>query len=241
MIFVEHFGRNTRGRDIVVGDVHGMFTVLSQVLDLVSFDPDGDRLFCTGDLVDRGRESNRVLEWLASPWFHPARGNHDDYAIRWPEGAVDAATYLANGGAWNIENPPELQQRISDALGQLPIAIEVETEAGVVGIVHAGCPLPSWRDFVTRLSSVQVGNNERKHLADLAMWSRARIQAMDPSPVGDIHAVVVGHTPVSGHSTLGNVHYIDTGAVFEGGHFTLLDLASLTPAYPAPRELDWQE
>ena len=241
MVTVQHFGRNTRGRDLVAGDVHGMFSPLSGLLHIVGFDPDVDRLFCTGDLVDRGPESQRVLEWLAYPWFHPARGNHDDYAIRWPEGTVNAVIYLSNGGVWNIENPPELQRHISEALDHLPIAIEVETAAGVVGIVHADCPLPSWRDFVARLSSVNVPNEEREHLAQLAMWSRARIQAMDPSPVGDIHAVVVGHTPVSGHSTLGNVHYIDTGAVFEGGHFTLLDLASLTPVYPAPREIDWQE
>nr|WP_233874927.1 metallophosphoesterase [Paraburkholderia adhaesiva] len=240
MFHCEHFGRNTRGRDFAVGDIHGMFSALSQLLDIVGFNLDVDRLFCTGDLVDRGPESPRALEWLARPWFHPVRGNHDDFAIRWPQGTVDAATYLSNGGAWNIDNPPELQQRISDALDQLPIAIEVETEAGLIGIIHADCPLPSWRDFVTRLSEGHVSDEEHEHLARLAMWSRARLMALDPSGVGDIHAVVVGHTPVKGHSTLGNVHYIDTGAVFEDGYFTLLDLTSLTPAYPPSRVLDWQ-
>ncbi|MBB5409242.1 serine/threonine protein phosphatase 1 [Paraburkholderia sp. HC6.4b] len=239
MIFHEHFARNTKGRDLVAGDIHGMFSALSRVLDVVGFDRDADRLFCTGDLVDRGPESDRVLEWLNYPWFHPVRGNHDDYTIRWPRGTVDAATYLSNSGGWNIENVPELQQRFSDALDRLPVAIEVETEAGMVGIVHADCPVPSWRDFVTRLGSAKVPAEEREHLAQLAIWARARILALDPSCVRDIHAVVVGHTPVSRHGTLGNVHYIDTGAVFEGGHFTLLDLASLTPVYPAASEPNW--
>jgi serine/threonine protein phosphatase 1 len=239
MSLVEHFGRNTKGRDIAAGDIHGMFHLLTELLHLVSFDPDVDRLFCTGDLVDRGRESNCVLTWLEHPWFHTVRGNHDDYAIRWPQGAVDAATYISNGGLWNIENPPELQQRIAHALERLPIAIEVETTAGVVGIVHADCPVPSWRDFVTSLTEAQFPPEKRDHLVSLAMWSRARIQALDPSGVGDIHAIVVGHTPVRGYSALGNVHYIDTGAVFDDGYFTLLDLASLTPVHPPARELHW--
>ncbi|WP_233874160.1 metallophosphoesterase [Paraburkholderia adhaesiva] len=233
MFFVERFDRNTRGRDLAVGDVHGMYTVLSQLLQASGFDPAVDRLFCTGDLVDRGPESARVLEWLDTPWFHSVRGNHDDFAIRFPEGTVNATTYLANGGAWNLANPAALQRRISAALDQLPIAIEVETAAGVIGIIHADCPLPSWQDFVTRMTDIRVADEEHDHLANLAMWSRARLMAQDPSGVGDIHAVVAGHTPVVEYSTLGNVHFIDTGAVFDGGHFTLLDIASLTPVVPA--------
>jgi len=36
-----------------------------------------DQLFSVGDLVDRGPESHRVLEWLARPWFFAICGNHD--------------------------------------------------------------------------------------------------------------------------------------------------------------------
>lgn len=64
---LKHFTVNTAGRDFAVGDIHGHFTRLQVALDAVSFDPAVDRLFSVGDLVDRGPESEQVLEWLAKP------------------------------------------------------------------------------------------------------------------------------------------------------------------------------
>lgn len=42
--------RNRRGRDFVVGDVHGCLRTLEHVLREVGFDEDRDRLFSVGDL-----------------------------------------------------------------------------------------------------------------------------------------------------------------------------------------------
>ena len=36
-------------------------------------------------------------------------------------------------------------------IGALPIAIEVETRAGAVGIVHADCPFYSWQELIAEL------------------------------------------------------------------------------------------
>ena len=87
------------GRDLIVGDVHGCFTKLRASLDAVGFNLERDRLFSVGDLVDRGPESDRALEWLAQPWFHAISGNHEDMAIRWPLGFMFAGHYVSNGGA----------------------------------------------------------------------------------------------------------------------------------------------
>lgn len=64
---VARFDRNPLGRDLIVGDVHGCFTKLKASLDAVGFNLERDRLFSVGDLVDRGPESDRALEWLAQP------------------------------------------------------------------------------------------------------------------------------------------------------------------------------
>lgn len=62
--------RNERGRDLLVGDVHGQFSGLRAALERVGFNPDaGDRLISVGDLVDRGPESDAAIDWLAYPWF----------------------------------------------------------------------------------------------------------------------------------------------------------------------------
>lgn len=149
---IKRFARNVAGRDYVVGDIHGCFTRLQAHLDAIGFDPSRDRLFSVGDLVDRGPESDLSIEWLDKPWFHAVRGNHEDMAIRWPRGNMDAAHYAANGGAWNVGNPPALRQLFADYFSALPIAIELETADGLIGIVHAECPFPCWQDFAFSLT-----------------------------------------------------------------------------------------
>ena len=44
---VARFARNDSGRDLVVGDIHGMFAHLRSLLDRIGFDPSIDRLFST--------------------------------------------------------------------------------------------------------------------------------------------------------------------------------------------------
>lgn len=232
---VRRFTQNTSGRDLIVGDVHGCFTKLRAALAAVGFDPGaGDRLFSVGDLVDRGPECDSALEWLAQPWFFAVAGNHEDMAMRWPHGTMDPGNYLANGGGWNIGNPPELQREIAEAFIALPIAIEIETAGGLVGIVHAECPGYSWSAFTAALQSSNLTRAQRKALREVALWSRDRISAGDETAVSDVRAVVVGHTPVERLVALGNVLHIDTGAWLQQGEterkFTILDAETLGPA-----------
>lgn len=80
-IGVQRFARNAQGRDLVVGDLHGMHDELMRQLERVRFDDQADRVFCVGDLVDRGPQSQACVELLDEPWFHAAIGNHDLYAL----------------------------------------------------------------------------------------------------------------------------------------------------------------
>lgn len=226
---IKHFARNVAGRDLIVGDIHGHFTKLQAELDEIGFDPEaGDRLFSVGDLVDRGPESDLALEWLAKPWFHAVAGNHEDFAIRWPNGQIQAGHYVANGGGWNVANPRELQLEFKAAFEALPVAIELETEAGLIGIVHADCPYRDWATFRRILAG---GGKETEHATMMAQWSRDRADKMLDSEVQGVRAVVVGHTPMQRMSILGNVIFIDTGAwLGSGRHFTVIDAADLMPA-----------
>ena len=223
------FPLNERGRDFAVGDIHGCFSKLQARLDAIGFDPAVDRLFSVGDLVDRGPENGAVLEWLARPWFHAVMGNHDDMALRWPHGNMQVDNYRRNGGGWNIDQPVGQQVAVANAMASLPIAIDVETAGGLVGVVHADCAYDDWPGFVAALNGAH-GHREAQHCADMAMWSRRRMEAstagFPTSAVGGVRAVVVGHTPLQHPVVLGNVYHIDTGAVF-GHEFTLLDLATL--------------
>lgn len=93
-------------------------------------------MFSVGDLVDRGPESDRVLEWLARPWFFSICGNHDFMtwrsALGRPYAEVDR---LAHGGVWLGTLAVDEQRRIGAGLAALPLAMELETAAGLVGLV----------------------------------------------------------------------------------------------------------
>lgn len=238
---IQRFEINTAGRDLIVGDIHGCFTRLRSHLDRLAFDPTRDRLFSVGDLVDRGPESDAALEWLAFPWFHAVQGNHEDMAIRWgrPGCRMDGDLYMRNGGGWNVGNPPELRAEFSAAFDALPLAIELETEFGLLGIVHAECPFADWADLRVACTA-EMAPKYMKMLRESILWSRDRIEEQRHDEVAGVRAVVVGHTPVERMTSLGNTIYIDTGAVFRGRDFTIIDAHTLK-AVCRPAALDWTE
>jgi len=224
---IKRFAMNTAGRDFAVGDIHGHFTWLQAALDGIGFDPASDRLFSVGDLVDRGPECRDVLSWLDKPWFHAVRGNHDDYVCRYDTCDVDNWVY--NGGSWFAGLAWDEQREFAVQFRELPIAIEVETPQGLVGIVHADCPFPTWEQLRAELESPESGKR-LKQVQNTCMWSRRRIELGEQEGVSDLRALVVGHTPLRLPKALGNVIHIDTMGwrPTDGGYFTLLDLSTLT-------------
>lgn len=223
--------RNTRGRDIIVGDVHGCFTLLRSALVRIGFNVDGgDRLFMVGDLVDRGPESIQALDFLALPWVYAVQGNHEAMAIDWASGSgMDQRNYAANGGAWMMALDRETQCEVGATLSALPIAIELDTKTGPIGIVHAECPFDDWGHFIRELTAPECGTQRRGQIIDAAIWSRTRIGRADESIVTGVRAVVVGHTPMERMTSLGNTVFIDTMG-WRGYDFTLIDAATLWPA-----------
>jgi serine/threonine protein phosphatase 1 len=228
MQLVQRFERNTTGRDFAVGDIHGHFSKLQSALDIVGFDPAADRLFSVGDLVDRGPESVEALRWLALPWFHAVRGNHEDVAMRHVKiGKVDTVNYADNGGAWFLALGRDRQVEFAAAFEALPLAMEVVTEAGPVGLLHADCPVGDWSHLEAKLT-------KHRSVRERAMWSRTRIESDDTSGVKGVYAVMVGHTPVREPVVLGNVFHIDTKGWKASGYFTVVDLSTLKPGEPLP-------
>lgn len=221
---IQHYPLNERGRDFVVGDIHGCFQKLRDGLAAISFDPYNDRLFSVGDLVDRGPESKQSIEWLIKPWFHAVRGNHEQMAIGVAHGKHDRDNYIQNGGAWFVSLIHSQQMQYADAFDALPVAIDIQTHNGLIGIVHAECPCANWGALVVELENISYSSNRLKnHLLETCLWSRTRKTNFDCSDIAGIDQLIVGHTPVDEDQFLGNVHYIDTGAVF-GRKLTIIQI-----------------
>jgi serine/threonine protein phosphatase 1 len=222
------YGRNPDGRDFVVGDIHGMFYHLEVLLEDIRFDTTRDRLFSVGDLVDRGPYSADAIKWLDKPWFIACRGNHEQFAIDSLNPEQLDMWVKHNGGGWWTELSEDEQDTFRKRFSELPLAIEVDTESGVVGIVHADVPpLITWDRFVDLLE----GRNQDAMF--YAMWSRNRVSGNSSAlPVtGRVERVYCGHTPIRETLSFDNVYFIDTGAVYssEGYRDARLTIVQIHP------------
>jgi serine/threonine protein phosphatase 1 len=106
------------------------------------------------------------------------------------------------------------------------VVIEIETERGKVGIVHADVPRAmSWGEFKSLVEKRDQGTLE------IALWGRDRLLLQDSQVVKGVDRIFVGHSiQWSGGTRLGNIYYIDSGAVFkeiEGGrgYLTIANIA----------------
>lgn len=230
-MFLQRFHANLLGRDFAVGDIHGHYDEFMEALKAANFNPKSDRVFSVGDLVDRGPRSFDTLKLAYEDWFKPIAGNHEDMMRKALKTRDDQRLlhWFKNGGNWVVdEDAGEVFQVGLDILDRMPMAIEVEVDGKLVGLIHAEPP-PSWNTIREQADSSPF---EDSQLSLRSLWSRERINKGDTSPVRGIDMVVCGHTIVSGVGFLGNVAYIDTGAYREEGHLTLVEIKDLLQWMP---------
>ncbi len=219
-----------------IGDVHGCRGHLRKLIDKIAADAAEDpsatiRLVFVGDYVDRGPDSAGVIDDILAlrrdglPDGRPVElvtlmGNHEDYFIRFLDGALDIAPqWMMNGGAETIESydvepprlhddPAELARAARGLVAALPPAhraflegLDYGHRAGGYFFVHAG---------------VRPGVPLDEQDPSEMMWIRAPFL----ESASDFGALVVhGHTPVPEVVERANRIDIDTGAVY-GGHLT---------------------
>lgn len=216
---------NNAGKDYICSDIHGHFSILQKALDDIGFDERNDRLFCLGDLIDRGDESHLVLQWLAKPWFIAIQGNHERMLINTIERESEMLwqQWMMWGGDWAENmNFSELQP-FYEAFCKLPIAIEIEMANGKrVGLVHAELPNEcDWNNIRELLLTIDSSAIETTRTTSDMLWNKN--QPLLPfenlsqiSPVKNIDHVFHGHTIVDDYLTSGNRTFMDLGAYSTG-------------------------
>lgn len=233
--------KNEKGRDFVVGDIHGAFDLVLQAMRQASFNPEVDRLFSVGDLIDRGPDSHRCLRFLQQPYVYAVRGNHEQTLLdihangEPPEAAIQWLSQR-NGFGWWLKTPEDLRSRILEMVATLPYVIEVETERGLVGLIHAEVPRGmDWQTFTRRIE----GGCEKT--MESCLEGRERFKYKDEDGVPGVGRLFVGHTiHWQGAARRGNVYSIDTGAIFgqrgtrENGSLTMASVAVSTGILSAP-------
>lgn len=205
---------NPLGRDFIVGDLHGCRALLDALLHHVQFDPERDRLFSVGDLVDRGPDSEACLELLQEPWFNPVLGNHDAMLMAWIYGGrVDQRCKLyeyafVHNRGWQWVSQFHRAQEFLPLLEAVPLVRVVGQGEGRFHVAHAELqgssdwtdalldqsPDAEWerRRFVTGFGDIGDG-------VDAVLWGRslrlrfAQGEAM-PNDEAGLSRTYVGHT-----------------------------------------------
>jgi serine/threonine protein phosphatase 1 len=220
-------------RTLVIGDIHGGYKALIQVLDRAKVTSQ-DQLIFLGDYVDGWSETPELLSYLIQLKEERdcifIRGNHDDLVLDWFKTGNSNPKWLQHGGdstmkAYETVNPTlkNLHQRFLENLTNYHIDSQNRL------FLHAG--------FANMHGPASEFHANTVYW-DRTLWEMAL--AMDTSLTPSDHAypdrlklfneIYIGHTPTTriGETkpmNLANLWNIDTGAAFKGP-ISLVDIES---------------
>ena len=119
------------GRTIVVGDIHGCFDELIDLIALIKLKRN-DRLIAVGDLITKGPKSREVLDLFSSdPRFSSVVGNHDRIIRQKLRGEP---VRLNKDQRKLLKELGPNRERYFDFLRSLPFTIDLGSHL----VVHAG-------------------------------------------------------------------------------------------------------
>lgn len=186
-------------RTIVVGDIHGCYDELEDMLAEVRFAAD-DRLISVGDLITKGPKNREVLErFMADPQFSAVMGNHDLALRRKWNG--EKVKLKGSQKPTNKELKKDKERYLS-YLNSLPFMIDLGTHL----VVHAGVR-----------PGVALHSQTSEDLTELRSMGKDR-SARDGTPWYEVYdgekVVLFGHWPSPqprrGKQAIG----LDTGCVY---------------------------
>jgi predicted phosphodiesterase len=191
-------------RTIVVGDIHGCYDELVDLLDQINFGS-SDRIVSVGDLITKGPKNREVLElFMSDSRFATVIGNHD-LALRrhWNGEEVD----LKPAQKETHKELKEEKDRFMPFLNSLPFMIDLGRHL----VVHAGVR-----------PNVELQSQTTEDITQIRTLGEDR-ESKDGTPWYEVYdgekVVLFGHWPAPeprrGKMALG----LDTGCVY-GHHLT---------------------
>jgi serine/threonine protein phosphatase 1 len=220
-----HANLYPKGRVFFVGDIHGCFTELMVALRAVAFSPaSGDIVVSVGDLVDKGKESIKVLQLLRRKWFKCAMGNHEEMMVNaiTGEDVASQENWMLNGGMWYVKLSSSKALVADDMIRKyvqhLPYAITVHLDNGKsIGVVHGDTPEDGWNGLCNKLSCQKYRKRVLwgRRTANKAISLLNKDGASCVDIIKGVDAVLLGHTSMKeGPLVSGNTLFIDTDPVY---------------------------
>lgn len=173
------------GRIIAIGDIHGCYQEFAELLDRVELRKD-DQLILLGDLINRGPDSNKVIDLARANRALALLGNHELRLLNYRKSRDTA--FLKET---DLETYEKLRPDDWAFLAAMPLTHHIE-ELNTV-FVHGGfLPNEPWQkqpaQVVTRIQVIDAEGKPRKRAEceDCPAW--ADLWSGPPF-------VVYGHTP----------------------------------------------
>ena len=98
----------------VIGDVHGCYHTLKELVDKIKNKYPNIKIFCVGDLVDRGNNSFEVVEFVVAEKIQCVIGNHD---FMFYSNMRDPFSLMAK--SWNYNGAETTLASYKDKLNQM--------------------------------------------------------------------------------------------------------------------------
>ena len=218
----------------VIGDVHGCYKELMQLLRKIELQDNEAEIYFVGDLLDRGPEVWKVLEWALehislNGRYRCVRGNHEEMILDWykewmkwwdaggfsennpfgfmPETAYDFSKWADGMNALR----PEKLEPIMRLIREMPYERKIDVKTNNGGyirfrVVHA------WYSDKEGLTRIQK--------RDINLWSRSEVDNCESNEI-----IVHGHTPtIRSCVRPGMIEYrnnainVDGGCCFKEGY-----------------------
>lgn len=212
------------GRTLVIGDIHGAFKALKEVLKKAEVKPE-DQLIFLGDYVDGWSDSANTINFLMALKQRQncimLKGNHDDLILHWLKTGETNPKWLEHGGKSTIEAYSNInkthKQLHADFIQNLP-HYHVDEHKRL--FVHAGFANLHGPDYEYFKNTVYWDRT----LWEMALATDPRLVKSDPKyPVRLklYKEIYIGHTPTNRfgkHTPMQaqNVFNIDTAAAYKG-------------------------
>jgi serine/threonine protein phosphatase 1 len=220
-------------RTYVIGDIHGAFKALEQVIMRVAPQPD-DRLIFLGDYVDGWSQSRQVIEYLMELDNNYdcvfIKGNHDAWCEEWLAGWGAGSDWLFHGGAATVVSyagiiPADLSRHLAFFDRMLPYYEDGDGRL----FIHAG---------FSSMHGPAAEHFNSNYFWDRTLWETAlavddRIPPDSPFYPRRLllyQEIYIGHTPTTNYGLdlpmqRCNVWNVDTGAAFTG-RVTMIDVGT---------------
>lgn len=200
-----------------IGDIHGCFDQLTEIIASLKIDRQSDTLIFIGDYIDRGPSSRRVIDYLLdlSVSFKNVvylLGNHEQMLLRYLKG-LDTEMYLHNGGASTL-----LAYGLSRRASALEAIETIPSEH--LCFFESLLPFYETEDYIFVHAGLKPGIKLAEQKIHDLLWIRHDFIEAD---FNFGKRVIFGHTPRVRPLIEPNKIGIDTGAVF-GGRLTCVEL-----------------